>query len=161
MLVKDRIRKFDLPGKAICTLCPKDDPIRYDGKGCGNLMDHLKAKKHDKKVAIASENLRLPGTSDPLAKDKMYCAPPGYYDIPSTSHVPPKTSVHQSDRITNMEVMLVGFLAEKSLSFSLSGSIIAIAKELAKDCFALSKFHNMCRTTASYKLTHGISRTIN
>ena len=31
MLVKGSIRKIDLPGKAIYTLCPKNDPIRY---GC-------------------------------------------------------------------------------------------------------------------------------
>ena len=112
-------------------------------------------------VTAASGNQMLLGVKDP--SNEMYGAPTAYYGDTSSASasspaVPPKPSVHVLERVANMEVMVVRFIAENSLSFSLSGKLIGLAKELAKDEPALMKL-NMHRTTASYKLTHGLGRT--
>ena len=69
--------------------------------------------------------------------------------------VPSTLIVHVLDRVANFEAMVVAFLAEHSLPFSLSSDIIELAKELAKDSSALKKL-KLHRTTASYELTHGL-----
>ena len=55
-----------------------------------------------------------------------------------------------------MEAMVVAFLAELSLSFTLSDKLIELSFELGKKSPALKKL-KMHRTTASYKLTHGLA----
>ena len=59
-----------------------------------------------------------------------------------------------SDRISNNEAMLVSFLAEKSLPFSLGPDILELAKTLAQDKKVLAQM-SMHRTFASYKLQYG------
>lgn len=54
--------------------------------------------------------------------------------------------------------MVLGFTAEKSLSFSVVPGIIDLAKALASDPKALDSMH-MNRTTASYKTQYGIGKT--
>ena len=57
-----------------------------------------------------------------------------------------------------MEATLVALIAEHSLPFFLSESLIELAKELSKDEAALKRLH-MHRATASYKLTYGLGLT--
>ncbi|GBO16601.1 hypothetical protein AVEN_5364-1, partial [Araneus ventricosus] len=63
-----------------------------------------------------------------------------------------------ADRIANSEAMLLGFLAEKSLSFSLAPDLLVLVKELSKDRKALNGIR-MHRTSAAYKLRFGVART--
>ena len=158
LLVKDYIRKVDIPGKASCTLCENNGYIKYGSTGVKAILDHLKAKKHVRNVVTEMENSRLPGVEEPRS-DVTYGAPKAYFDAPPTTCVPPKTSVHIMDRVANFEAMLVGFIAENSLSFSMSERLIALTKEFAKDRVALKKL-KMHRTTASYKLIHGLGKTV-
>ena len=157
LIAKDTFRKVDLAGKAICTVCQADGYVTYGSSGVKILVDHMKTKKHVSRVAMELENTRLPGTKE--SSSDVYGAPAAYHDAPSSSRVAPKTSVHVLDRVANMEAMLVGFLAEHSLSFSMSQRIIDLAKELCKDRPALQKL-NMHRTTASYKLIYGLGKTV-
>ena len=55
----------------------------------------------------------------------------------ATAGSPFKSSVHVLDKVANMEAMLVAFIAEHSLPFSLSESLIDLANELSKDEAAL------------------------
>lgn len=68
----------------------------------------------------------------------------------------PLTSI--SDRIVNLESMLVSFLAEKSLPFSLAPDILELAKALSNDRKALSEL-KMHHTAATYKLQYGVAKT--
>ena len=92
----------------------------------------------------------------------LHGALPTYYNnkaaLSATAGSPFKSSVHVLDKVANMEAMLVAFIAEHSLPFSLSESLIDLANELSKDEAALKRLH-MHRTTASYKLTYGLGLT--
>ena len=70
--------------------------------------------------------------------------------------MPPTPTVHILGRVASMEAMVVAFLAELSLSFTLSDKLIELSLELSKESPAL-KMLKMHRTTASYKLTHGLT----
>lgn len=63
------------------------------------------------------------------------------------------------DRVANNEAMLLGFLAEKSLSFSLAPSLLELVKEMSKDAKALSQTA-MHRVSASYKMRLGVGKTL-
>ena len=110
-----------MKGKAKCILCMK--VITYGGCGFPSLSDHMKAENHV--VVIKLEHYCLPGTGNPVHEHGgMYSAPPVYLDQvmgSSSSKTPPQSAVHILDRKANMEVMLVSFLAEKNLSFTLAG----------------------------------------
>lgn len=58
-----------------------------------------------------------------------------------------------------MQALILGFIAENSLPLSVTSGIIKLAQELAKDPKALAEL-SMDRTSASYKLTHGVKKTI-
>lgn len=58
----------------------------------------------------------------------MYGVPPAYSDTTPTSSIPPKPSVHISDRVANSEAMIVSFIAENSLSFSMSEKLVALSR---------------------------------
>ena len=96
----------------------------------------------------------------PEAANVIYGAPPVYCEAstsPSnTPDVPPTPTVHILDKVANMESIVVAFLAEHSLSFTLSDKLIELSLELSKDITALKKL-KMHRTTVSYKLTHGLT----
>lgn len=70
----------------------------------------------------------------------------------------PQQSVPLADRIANTEATLLGFLAEKTLPFSLAPDLLDLVKELSKDIKALNgvKLH---RTSATYKLRFGVAKT--
>ena len=68
--------------------------------------------------------------------------------------------VHVADRVMNQEAMVTAFLAETSLAYSMAEPIIDMARKLSKDPQALAKLH-LFRTTASYKMVYGTSKTVN
>ena len=96
-----------------------------------------------------------------LPRSLTYGLPPAYADIDTSSSstnvvTPQPTSVHILDRPVQTEAMLVSFIAEHSLSFSITGSLIELVKEIAED-EAVMKCLHMHRTTASYKLSYGLA----
>ena len=153
MVVKDHVRKI-VPGGVWCTLCEKGQ--QYSDKGLGNIRQHLRTFRHVKNIASSIDKQQLlPGASMPEAANMMYGVP-AVYDtaLATTTETTPKImpQVHILDRVANMEAMVVAFIAEHNLSFSVSEGLIQLAKELSKDTNALKRL-NMHRTTASYKLT--------
>ena len=100
-------------------------------------------------------NQSLPGAF--LPRSLTYGLPPAYADVNTSSSstnvvTPQPMSVHILDRLVQTEAMLVSFIAEHSLSFSITGSLIELVKEIAKDEAVMKRLH-MHRTTASYKLS--------
>lgn len=63
------------------------------------------------------------------------------------------------DRVKNLEATLLGFIAENSMSLSQAPRLVDLVKSLANDKTALQRL-SMDRTTASYKLKHGLSYTL-
>ena len=64
---------------------------------------------------------RIPGASDPDKKNWLYGLSAVYS---SQQHEPQhnqRSIVHLLERVANFEVMLVAFIAEKNLLFSISG----------------------------------------
>ena len=58
------------------------------------------------------------------------------------------------------EAILLGFVAENSLSYSVVPKVIELSKEFARDPAALDRL-SMDRTTASYKLRFGLAKSMN
>lgn len=63
-----------------------------------------------------------------------------------------------ADRVVNAEAMVLSYVAENSKHFSEVPKLISLAKALAADKPALDQL-SMDRTSASYKMTHGLSKT--
>ena len=65
-------------------------------------------------------------------------------------------AVPVNDRRLNSEAILLGFLAENDLPFTITPKLIELSKQLAKDTKALNEL-KMDRNTASYKMTFGLA----
>ena len=70
----------------------------------------------------------------------------------------PKLRIPVKDRVANSEGMVLGFLAEKNLTFSDAPDLIQLAKTLATDSEALAEL-SIDRTAASYKMQFGVGKT--
>ena len=151
-MAKDHIRKIDKSEKAISGACD-GSLITYSEGGLGTIKAHLETLKHFTCVTALAKNELQPGTTIGI-RETMYCAPPTYYNdkvaLSTTAGSPFKPSIHVLDKVANIEAMLVTFIAEYSLSFLFSESLIKLAKGLSKDEVALKRLH-MQRMVASYK----------
>lgn len=70
----------------------------------------------------------------------------------------PSPAIPVADRVLNNEALLLSFIAEKSLPFSLVPDLLDLVKCFSKDKKALDRTH-MSRTAASYKLRLGLAKT--
>ena len=118
IIVKVDIRKVDIPGTDSCILCSVD--IKYTQGGLGTIK-HVQRLKHQKNLsALLGKQQNIPGLSMPEAANDIYGAPPVYCEAPTspsnTPDVPPTTTLHILHRVTNMEAMVIAFLAEHSLA---------------------------------------------
>ena len=130
MIVKVDIRKVDIPGTDSCILCSVD--IKYTQGGLGTIKQYVQWLKHLKNFsALLGKQQNIPGPSMPEAANDIYGAPPVYCEAstsPSnTPDVPPTTTLHILHRVTNMEAMVIAFLAEHSLSFTISDKLIELS----------------------------------
>ena len=119
--------QIDVAGVAICPLC-LNEKLSYGNRGLPALADHVKTRKHYSRLIERIENCKISCASEPI-DDEMYGAPPAFFhgDKKYKSRTPVLPSVHLIDRISNMEAMLVAFLAEKSLPFSMAGIFIRLS----------------------------------
>ena len=118
--------QIDVPGVAICPLY-LNEKISFGNKGLPALTDHVKTQKHSRVIERIG-NYKIPCASEPI-DDEMFGAPPAFFhgDTNYKSRTPVLPSVHLIDLITNMEGILVAFLAEKSLPFSMAGMFIRLS----------------------------------
>ena len=63
------------------------------------------------------------------------------------------------DRIANNQAMELAMMAENCLPMTMAPVLIDLAKQLAGDPKALGSL-SMDRTSASYKMTHGVHKTM-
>lgn len=105
-LLKQFIKKGDVPGKARCTICEKD--INYATRGSIALLDHARAQSHIGKVKDA--------VTTPSIKS-MFRPPPnpsvGQRNAPNETPAQPsiqdsvKLPVPVFDRVSNAEVCIL------------------------------------------------------
>ncbi|CAM1291290.1 FBN1 (predicted) [Pycnogonum litorale] len=153
----EHIRKVDLPGKALCILC--NATISYDSRGVKNIEDHCKSKKHGKNLHMKMTNHVL---TTAKAKDSpTYGLHPMFVKAGEVREqvAKPKPIIPISDRVYQQQAMILGVIAENSLSLTTAPLFLEVAKELGKDRKALAS-NSMDRTSASYKMTHGLQKTI-
>lgn len=157
--VRDVIRKVKLPGTAYCIICNKD--ILYGNRGFLCISNHLKSTKHTSLLKVRQNNFLLPGSSnlENDEKNSEYGLHPMFHSMKVTAtKTAPESLTPLADRVTNSQAMVISFIAEKSLAFSIAPDIIELAKALATDKKALDKL-SMHRTAASYKLQYGVAKT--
>ncbi|GBM17749.1 hypothetical protein AVEN_67041-1 [Araneus ventricosus] len=135
-------------------------PVRQTGICCAH-SSHEVFKAHVK-VKARKDNFALPGTSQTAAQEKSsstYGLHPMFSsaEISMETHIP-RPLILLIDRVANSEAMLLSFLAEKSLSFSLAPDLQLI-KGMSHDKKALNLI-TIHRTSASYKSRFGVSKTI-
>ena len=104
---------------ALCNLC--DHLIKYGNHGLPAISDYIKTKAHLRKVIVWLMTSQIPGASDPDKEDGLYGLKAVYSGQQHESQHNQRSIVHLLGRVANFEAMLVAFIAEKSLSFSISG----------------------------------------
>lgn len=147
--VGDCFKKIEVSGKVLCNLCK--DNIYYGKRGFAAISDHVKSKKHLIKEKTKRENFILPAN--------FFSSLPSTSAVPSEPLVQPPINVPLCDRITNAQTLILGVMAENNLPFSISPVLIDLCKVLACDKKALNHL-SMARTTASYKMRLGLSKTV-
>ena len=94
------------------------------------------------------------------SSEQPYGLHPFFKRFTATSTPPqptPTPAVPIKDRKTNFEAMLLCFIAENNLPFTLAPKVINLTKEFAKDPKALGQL-SVDRTSASYKMRLGVGR---
>lgn len=134
--------KIAQPGKVECSICR--EMIDYSSSGKMALARHFKYRKHQMAWKAKQNNMRL----DKTHEDTVCLEGP-----PNLKFVP------LSDRVANAQATVLSVIAEHSLPLSISPILIDLAKELSKDSRMLQSL-SMDRTSASYKLNHGLKKTI-
>lgn len=113
VVVGDIIRKVDISGKTLCTIC--SDYTYYDKRGFSAIQGYLKSKKHAEKVFLKNANYSLPSNffanhSNPPSTSSASLPNPALINV----------NVPICDRISNAEDLILGVLAEHSLPFSMA-----------------------------------------
>ena len=142
VLVGNCIVKLDVSGKVKCTLCA--DIIEYGNRGLTAITRHIKTKKHAQKEIAKRQNFSMPA--------------PFFGENSQHKNDEAVTNAPLCDRVSNLEAMLLGVLAENNLPFTVAPVLIDLSKTMASDKKALSRL-TMARTTASYKMKHGMAKT--
>ena len=110
--LKDCIRKIDQCGKAICFLCRKADPMKYETNGVATLAKHVQSFGH---VQMELEKLtrhKIPGSGAARKVEENYGAPPMFSNTSSTSTsstTTPQATVHIFDCVCNVEALICAF----------------------------------------------------
>ncbi|GBN71731.1 hypothetical protein AVEN_270931-1 [Araneus ventricosus] len=149
MHLTECIRKLNKCGTCYCVVCGKE--LMYGSKGYIALIRHVKSVKHGSFLQSRKENFALSGSGDSKTKrtDIPYGLHPMFAACRTAAEVNlPQTSTPLSDRIVNYEVILLRFLAEKSLPYSLAPDLFYLVKEMAKYEKALNQVM-MHRTATS------------
>lgn len=100
--IGDTIKKVDVSGKALCSIC--NDLIYYGKRGCSALTDHLKSTKHTEKIYTKKENYSLP--SNFFVQPNKITAQSG----PSHTSSSILQNVPVCDRISYLEAMVLGVI---------------------------------------------------
>lgn len=136
-----------------CIICSKE--VLYGNLGFLCISKHMKSTRHKCLFKARQNNFLLPGSSNPEIDkiDFQYGLHPMFHSmkVEATLAIP--------ESLTPLAAMLLSFIAEKSLAFSLAPDIIELAKAVANDRKAHDKL-SIHRTAASYKLRFRVAKNI-
>ena len=141
-----------------------NDVINYGSKGRVAIIDHLKSGKYTSEVGIRQPNYTLGAQfsqkNAPPALCPLYkpLPPPPKQLNPAKDLDPPPVPklIPLVDHTANMESMILSFMAENNLSFTLALKLVELLKECAADPKALSSV-SLTPCSAAYKLTYRVS----
>ncbi|CAL4093635.1 unnamed protein product, partial [Meganyctiphanes norvegica] len=133
---------------AFCHWCSLQ--LNYGRSGKRAMKLHSKMKKHVEISKIRKKNYSL---SADVTGNTTLSNP---NDDSETSETTPL--VPFKDRLANQEAMLLAFMAERSLPFTMAPDLIEWAKVSAIDMKVLSNM-SMSRVTASHKMKFGLGKT--
>lgn len=131
-------RKVDIPGTVYCTAC--NTSIKYCNEGLKSLLNHSGTAVHKKRRESVKNSQLLFSTDNFYQNDES-------------------RTVDLQSRKARSEALILSFLAEHSLSYSLTPHIVDLVKTVALDNSALNSLQ-LSRTTASYKLKYGLAKTM-
>ena len=103
----------------LCNLC--DHLIKYVNHGLPVITDNIKTTAHLRKVIVRSMTPRISGASDPDKDNGLYGLSAVYSGQQREPQHNQRSIVHLLDRVDNFEAMLIAFVAQKNLSFSIFG----------------------------------------
>ena len=160
--VGDSIVKVDTPGKVLCKYC--NGVINYGSKGRVAIIDHLKSGKHASEVDHRQSNytfgaqLSQKNVAPALFSLFKPPLPPPKQLNPAKDldHPPAPKLIPLVDHTANMESMILSFMAENNLSFTLAPKLVELLIECAADPKVLSSV-SLTPCSAAYKLTYGVS----
>ena len=123
------------------------------------LTDHVETQDLDKEMITRKTKYVVPGYS--YADDQSYGINPVYQSLLNPKELKSNSSLDapSRDRVANMEAKIISFVCEKRLSLSLTGDIVTISRELARDTKTLLKVKRK-RTAAQYKLQFGVAKAL-
>ncbi|XP_011677577.2 uncharacterized protein LOC105444695 [Strongylocentrotus purpuratus] len=158
-LVSECIRKIAEPGKVYCMWC--DCEIQYGKGGWRVLRQHMQKKKHRENAELRKTNYRISAEAAPSTSTdtSTYGMHPFFKPKAQPSAAPIQAKVPLVDRKANQEAMLLAFMAEKSLPFTMAPDLIDLSKALSSDQKVLNEL-SMDRNTASYKMRFGLAKTM-
>ncbi|KAH3781777.1 hypothetical protein DPMN_159681 [Dreissena polymorpha] len=139
--LEECISKAKEDGTAWCSICRKT--IKYGSSGKKALFKHVDSPPHQASKRSIQTNYNIGGYLKGAEQ-------PG-------DHVRPVVPVNQ--RATQLEAMVLGFVAENDLPFTITSGLLDLMKAGAKDKKALGEV-KLTRQTASYKMVHGVSKTL-
>ena len=148
----------------MCKYC--NGVINYGSKGHVAIIDHLKSGKDASEVDHRQSNYSLGAqfsqkNAAPALFPLIKPPPPPLKQLnPAKDLVPPPVSklIPIVDRTANKESMVLSFMAENNLSFTLAPKLVDLLKECAADPKVLSSV-SLTPCSAAYKLTYSVSLT--
>lgn len=178
----DSIAKINVSGKARCEWC--HSLLSYKGKGLSTLREHVLTEGHKHHLKTRKSNYGLGSFVAPTNRStpkmfSIFTQPKLNQKNDSSSSgssssnpyrsssdnsdysvcKPTTTTVPLRDRSASMEAMLLAFIAEHSLPLSLAPQLVNLTKACSRDPQALSQV-SLSKTSAAYKIKHGLSKTI-
>ena len=138
--------------------------INYGSKGRVAIIDHLKSGKHASEVDHRQSNYtfgaQLSQKNVAFALFSLFkppLPPPKQLNpAQDLDHPPAPKLIPLVDHTANMESMILSFMAENNLSFTLAPKLVELLIECAADPKVLSSV-SLTPCSAAYKLTYGVS----
>ena len=123
------IKKIGEAGKAICEYCNR--VLNYASSGKSAIKQHVEKESHKRKARAANDKAQqnLPSSYQPSTSNT------DDYGLAGPSNETRKVPL--PDRTTNMEAMILAYIAEHNLPLSMTGDLVKLMLAGAHDVKAL------------------------
>ena len=162
--LSDYLVKVDVDGIAFCRWCKI--PVIYRSGRKEKCRLHAKRHAdHEKYILAMKDSMVLPAAygGEVGVEGLPYGAASNVTSVVGSNAVAARTgpgvkhSVNITDRVHHLEAMTLSFICENTLSLTIAPKLVHFAKACASDPRTLKKLPVMNRTTATYKIKHGLA----